>query len=156
NAVLCHANRNARRERHHDDRRSRHRREASSSAARVYGRTGCSMRLLHQRNDHDREGAPRSQSETVRSRRTRPTRCQSLPLWHPRTDHPCSAQGYRTGGEDVSMNLMSPTRREFTAGLGSIIVSFSLDSKLALAQQAAKLPGSLAENRMLDAWIRIN
>jgi hypothetical protein len=43
------------------------------------------------------------------------------------------------------MNLMMPTRREFTAGLGSIIVSFSLDSKLALAQQAAKLPGSLAD-----------
>ena len=54
------------------------------------------------------------------------------------------------------MNLMSPTRREFTAGLGSIIISFSLDPKLAFAQQAAKLPGSLAENRMLDAWIRIN
>src|SRR5262249_23021964 len=54
------------------------------------------------------------------------------------------------------MNLLSPTRREFTAGLGSIIVSFSLDPKLAVAQQAAKLPGSLAENRMLDAWIRIN
>ena len=54
------------------------------------------------------------------------------------------------------MNLMMPTRREFTAGLGSIIVSFSLDPKLAFAQQAAKLPGSLAENRMLDAWIRIN
>jgi hypothetical protein len=32
------------------------------------------------------------------------------------------------------MNLMIPTRREFTAGLGSIIVSFSLDPKLAFAQ----------------------
>ena len=49
------------------------------------------------------------------------------------------------------MNLMMPTRREFTAGLGSIIVSFSLDPKLAFTQQAAKLPDSLAENRMLDA-----
>jgi nicotinate dehydrogenase subunit B len=54
------------------------------------------------------------------------------------------------------MNHIVPTRREFTAGLGSIIVSFSLDPKPAFAQQAAKLPGSLAENRMLDAWIRIN
>jgi CO/xanthine dehydrogenase Mo-binding subunit len=54
------------------------------------------------------------------------------------------------------MNLMMSSRREFTAGLGSIIVSFSLDPKLAFAQQAAKLPGSLAENRMLDAWIRID
>jgi CO/xanthine dehydrogenase Mo-binding subunit len=54
------------------------------------------------------------------------------------------------------MNVMIPTRREFAAGLGSIVVSFSLDPKLAFAQQAAKLPGSLAENRMLDAWIRID
>src|SRR6266446_7179045 len=54
------------------------------------------------------------------------------------------------------MNVMIPTRREFTAGLGLIVVSFSLDPKLAFAQQAAKLPGSLAENRMLDAWIRID
>src|SRR6516162_8073962 len=54
NAVLCHADRDARRERHQDDRRSRHHGEAASSAACVYGRTGCSMRLLHQRNDHDR------------------------------------------------------------------------------------------------------
>jgi CO/xanthine dehydrogenase Mo-binding subunit len=54
------------------------------------------------------------------------------------------------------MNVMIPTRREFTASLGSIVVSFSLDPKLAFAQQAANLPGSLAQNRMLDAWIRIN
>jgi nicotinate dehydrogenase subunit B len=54
------------------------------------------------------------------------------------------------------MNVIIPTRREFTAGLGSIIVSFSLDPKLTFAQQSAPLPGSLAQNRMLDAWIRIN
>ena len=54
------------------------------------------------------------------------------------------------------MNVLIPTRREFTAGLGLIVVSFSFDPKLAFAQQAAKLPGSLAQNRMLDAWIRIN
>src|SRR5262249_12285655 len=45
----------------------------------VAKQTGCSMRLLHQRNDHDRKGAPRSQSEAVRSRGTRRTRYQSLP-----------------------------------------------------------------------------
>jgi nicotinate dehydrogenase subunit B len=54
------------------------------------------------------------------------------------------------------MNVMTPTRREFTGGLGAIVVAFSLDPKLALAQQPASLPGSLAQNRMLDAWIRIN
>lgn len=54
------------------------------------------------------------------------------------------------------MNVMTPTRRKFTAGLGAIVVAFSFDPKLALAQQSAPLPGSLAQNRMLDAWIRIN
>ena len=54
------------------------------------------------------------------------------------------------------MNAMIATRREFTAGIGAIVVAFSIDPKLALTQQAAPLPGSLAQNRMLDAWIRIN
>src|SRR3974390_1623624 len=54
------------------------------------------------------------------------------------------------------MNVITPTRREFTSGLGAIVVGFSLDPTLALAQQLAPLPGSLAENRILDAWIRIN
>ena len=53
------------------------------------------------------------------------------------------------------MNVIIPTRREFTSGLGAIVVAFSLDPMLALAQ-SAPLPGSLAQNRMLDAWIRIN
>ena len=51
---------------------------------------------------------------------------------------------------------MIATRREFTAGIGAIVVAFSIDPKLALTQQAAPLPGSLTQNRMLDAWIRIN
>src|SRR3974390_217816 len=54
------------------------------------------------------------------------------------------------------MNVITPTRREFTSGLGAIVVGFSLDPTLALAQQSAPLLGSLAQNRMLDAWIRIN
>jgi nicotinate dehydrogenase subunit B len=56
------------------------------------------------------------------------------------------------------MNMF--TRREVTAGLGGIVVAFTLAPRLetapALAQQAAPLPGSLAQNRMLDAWIRIH
>jgi nicotinate dehydrogenase subunit B len=47
------------------------------------------------------------------------------------------------------------SRRTFTAGLGGIVLAFSLDPKIAPAQPA-KLPGSLDNNRMLDAWIRIN
>ena len=58
------------------------------------------------------------------------------------------------------MNAPMISRRTFTAGagatLGAIVVAFSLDPKASLAQQAAKLPGSLETNRMLDAWIRID
>ncbi len=50
------------------------------------------------------------------------------------------------------------SRRQFGQGLGAIVVAFSLDPRAALAQQAqaARLPGSLQTNRLLDAWIRIN
>jgi nicotinate dehydrogenase subunit B len=54
------------------------------------------------------------------------------------------------------MKVMTSTRREFTTRLGAIVVAFSFDPKVALAQQSASLPGSLAQNHMLDAWIRIN
>jgi nicotinate dehydrogenase subunit B len=56
------------------------------------------------------------------------------------------------------MNMVS--RREFAAGLGGIVVAFTLAPRFgldaALAQQPAPLPGSLAGNSMLDAWIRIH
>jgi len=48
------------------------------------------------------------------------------------------------------------TRRDFTAGLGAIVVAFSLDPRRAAAQEPARLPGSLQTNRRLDAWLRIN
>jgi nicotinate dehydrogenase subunit B len=52
------------------------------------------------------------------------------------------------------------SRRDFAAGLGAglggIVVAFTLAPELAIPQQPAPLPGSLAGNRMLDAWIRIN
>src|SRR5687768_8780439 len=52
------------------------------------------------------------------------------------------------------------SRREVLAGTGALIVSFSMLDK-SFAQEAlqpaeqVKLPGSLQENRFLDAWIRI-
>ena len=52
----------------------------------------------------------------------------------------------------MNVNL---SRREFSAALGGIVLSFSLAPDVALAQQA-NLPGSLNNNRMLDAWLRIN
>jgi nicotinate dehydrogenase subunit B len=54
------------------------------------------------------------------------------------------------------MNASALTRRDFTAALGGIVLSFSLRPEIATGQQAAALPGSLQGNRMLDAWLRIN
>jgi nicotinate dehydrogenase subunit B len=48
------------------------------------------------------------------------------------------------------------SRRDFAAGLGGIVIAFTLKPELAVPQQPAALPGSLNGNRMLDAWIRIN
>jgi nicotinate dehydrogenase subunit B len=53
------------------------------------------------------------------------------------------------------MNAPHLTRRHFTAGLGGIVLSFSLGPRLALGQEPPRLPGSLQTNRMLDSWIRI-
>ena len=49
-------------------------------------------------------------------------------------------------------------RRDFLKSAGGIAVAFSWSVPAVLAQQAARpaLPGSLATNRMLDGWIRIN
>src|SRR5712671_3203414 len=54
------------------------------------------------------------------------------------------------------MNAPHLTRRDFTAALGGIVLSFSLVPKLVLGQEPARLPGSLQTNRMLDAWVRFN
>jgi nicotinate dehydrogenase subunit B len=51
------------------------------------------------------------------------------------------------------MNAPSFNRREFSASLGALVLAFSLDPKAARAQD--RLPGSLQNNRKLDAWIRI-
>ena len=56
------------------------------------------------------------------------------------------------------MNV-SLTRRNFAKGfgasLGGIVLAFTLDPDALLAQAPA-LPGSLSNNKLLDAWIRIN
>jgi CO/xanthine dehydrogenase Mo-binding subunit len=54
------------------------------------------------------------------------------------------------------MNAPTLTRRGFTQGLGGLVLAFSLDPAELLAQgAAARLPGSLNNNRALQAWIRI-
>jgi nicotinate dehydrogenase subunit B len=47
------------------------------------------------------------------------------------------------------------SRRGFIGGTGALTLAFSLIPG-SFAAEPAKLPGSLANNRMLDAWVRIN
>jgi nicotinate dehydrogenase subunit B len=54
------------------------------------------------------------------------------------------------------MNAPVLNRRQFTAGLGAIVVAFSLDPRHAAGQEPPRLPGSLQTNRKLDGWLRIN
>ena len=55
------------------------------------------------------------------------------------------------------MNAPILSRRSFGKGLSGIVLAFALDPSELLAQgvQPVRLPGSLNNNRMLDAWIRI-
>jgi nicotinate dehydrogenase subunit B len=48
------------------------------------------------------------------------------------------------------------TRRNFLKAAGAITVGFSWSLPSVIAQQPARLPGSLNTNRMLDGWLRIN
>ena len=55
------------------------------------------------------------------------------------------------------MNAPMLSRRGLNKGLGGIVLAFSLAPADLMAQAAsARLPGSLNNNRMLDAWLRIN
>src|SRR6195256_5095823 len=47
------------------------------------------------------------------------------------------------------------SRRDVPAGVGGITLAFAFAPRLAFAQQPERLPGSLGDNRLLDAWIRI-
>ena len=53
------------------------------------------------------------------------------------------------------MTMPLLTRRAFGRALGALTIAFSLAPRV-YAATGAGLPGSLAGNRMLDAWLRIN
>src|SRR6266581_6384039 len=111
------------------------------------------MRLLRQRHDHDRGRAAQAHAASERAGRAQRARQQSLPLRHPQSHRARGAA--RSPGEREDLIMHALTRRDFAAGLSGIVLSFSLAPRLALAQDAPRLPGSLQTNRMLDAWIRI-
>ena len=51
---------------------------------------------------------------------------------------------------------ITSTRRNFLKAAGAITVGFSWSLPSVIAQQSARLPGSLNTNRTLDGWLRIN
>jgi nicotinate dehydrogenase subunit B len=53
-----------------------------------------------------------------------------------------------------NVSVPKPGRRRFLQSSGALVVAFSWSTTL--AQQAARLPGSLNDNRMLDGWLRVN
>jgi nicotinate dehydrogenase subunit B len=53
------------------------------------------------------------------------------------------------------VSAAGPSRRAMLAGGGALVVGFSLGTRAAAAP-AAELPGDLARDPMLDAWIRID
>src|SRR5712672_215808 len=75
---------------------------------------------------------------------------------HPQPDHSRRPARRATEREDLTMDAPRLTRRNFTAALGGIVLSFSLVPRVVLGQDPARLPGSLQTNRTLDAWLRIN
>ncbi len=55
------------------------------------------------------------------------------------------------------MSVREMNRREFGASLAGIVIAFSMAPSLSLAAQAGSgLPAMLANNRRLDAWLRID
>jgi nicotinate dehydrogenase subunit B len=55
----------------------------------------------------------------------------------------------------MSAGAVNLTRRQFGQAAGALVLAFTLAPRPAGAE-AAKLPGSLNNNRMLDAWLRLN
>src|SRR5262245_33263353 len=161
-ALLRDADRGPRSERDHHAGGARHPRQAASVAEGLHRRAGRAVRLLHQRHDHCGGRPAQAQSPADRSRGSPRARRQSLPLRQPQPHHPRRHAGGAGEREDLTMrasarsNTLRLSRRDFTAGLGGIMLAFSLDPRTGAGQAPAALPGSLQQNRMLDAWLRIN
>src|SRR5947209_2562640 len=74
---------------------------------------------------------------------------------HPRPDRPRGAPRGPEYGEDMTEVALNLTQRQFGKAAGALGVAFMLAQRLA-GGQTPKLSGSLANNRMLDAWLRID
>src|SRR5439155_2132909 len=79
---------------------------------------------------------------------------EPLPVRHPQPYHPRGVARGASERKNLSMSAHSFDRREFTAGLGTFVLAYSLDPKLLFGQE--RLPGSLQSNRRLDGCVRID
>ena len=108
------------------------------------------MRLLHQRHDHEGQGAAGSQAAADRGRGARGAGRQSLPLRHPQSHHraPCCAPATRWGGR--TMNAPTLTRRGFAKGMGGLVLAFSLDPRN--CWRKARPPSCPAASTTTGCW----
>ena len=92
-------------------------REAASAAEGLHRRAGRAVRLLHQRHDHDGQGAARPQSAADRGRgaRRRSPAISAAAAPTIASFAPCCAPPKQMR-EDLTMNAPALTRRGFTAG----------------------------------------
>src|SRR5262249_57451877 len=129
--------------------RARLEREAPPDSEGVHRRAGRPVRVLHQRHDHDQQGAPRAFPEPERSRDQEGPRRQSVSLRDAPADRGRRQARRRPDGEGGLAMLDAPTtRRDFLKGTGALIVSFSLAGPLA---EARAQTGTAPEPVALDA-----
>src|SRR5256885_1133763 len=135
--------------------RAGHAREAASAAGRLRRRAGASMRLLHQRLDHDRRRLSEEESQGGRRRAARCARRPEMPLRHARRDPARDqARPNADGLEETTMNAPL-SRREFLKASGALIVTAAGPALVgeALAQGAAPKPALVPTE--LDSWVAV-
>src|SRR5215203_4266950 len=111
-----------------DPRRPRHAGQAASAADRLHRRAGPTMRLLHQRLDHDGRLIPRDQEKADGRRNQIRARRDQVPLRHA-CQHPQGGQARRRDDglrESIMTKMEKPTmlsRRAVLMGAGALVVS---------------------------------
>ena len=97
-----------------------------------------------------------SEAASDRCRCARGAGRSSLPVRNPQSDCRRRRAGRQRDREGLTNERSDPDAPRLHQGLGGLVLAFSLDPAELLAQgAAARLPGSLNNNRALHAWIRI-
>src|SRR5262245_14577913 len=136
----------------HHPRGARHAGQAASTAARLHRRASVPVRLLRQRHGDGGKGAARSESAAQRTRHQASAEHSSVPLRFAQPDRARGAARRARAGMSTRLS-----RRDFLQAGGALVIGFALAPALAPAQQGVEsLPGSLNNNRLLDAWLRVD